>query len=142
LPLRFTGKALQWRELLAGAAQAEEVCSRIKNERGKAVAVQADVTLQADVRAMVKKTEASLGPIDILVNNAGHNPLPRYRLHVGEGLGGGYHSQFEVLLSGLKAVLESMVKRKTARIINITSISGQRADWRVTWTTPRQRQES
>jgi hypothetical protein len=58
-----------------GAVQAEEVCSRIKSEGGKAVAIQTDVTLQADVRAMVKQAEASLGPIDILVNNAGHNPL-------------------------------------------------------------------
>jgi 3-oxoacyl-[acyl-carrier protein] reductase len=109
-----------------GAAQAEEVCGRIKSEGGRALAIQADVSVGADVRAMVKKVEASLGPIDILVNNAGHNPLHSIdrmsEKDWEEVISLNLKSYFLVS----KAVLEGMVKRKAGRIINITSIAGQR----------------
>ena len=44
---------------------------RIRPSGGTAVAIQADVRRADDVRAMVDRTTADLGPIDILVNNAG-----------------------------------------------------------------------
>jgi len=109
-----------------GAAQAEEVCSRMKSEGGKAVAIQADVTLQADVRAMVKQAEASLGPIDILVNNAGHNPLHSIDRMSEEDWEKVIALNLKSYFLVSKAVLEGMAKRKTGRIINVTSISGQR----------------
>ena len=109
-----------------GAAQAEEVCSRIKSEGGKAVAIQADVTLQTDVRTMVKQAEASLGPIDILVNNAGHNPLHSIDSMTEKDWEEVIALNLKSYFLVSKAVLEGMVKRKAGRIINITSISGQR----------------
>lgn len=36
-----------------------------------AIALTADVSSEAQVRAMVAQTEAQLGPLDLLVNNAG-----------------------------------------------------------------------
>ena len=53
------------------AEDAEAVVARIKAGGGRAIAVAADVSLAAAVRAMVEQVAASLGPIDILVNNAG-----------------------------------------------------------------------
>ncbi|HEX4768414.1 MAG TPA: glucose 1-dehydrogenase [Lichenihabitans sp.] len=43
-----------------------------------AVAIGADVTVAADVAAMVETTERRFGPLDILINNAGvgHTPQP------------------------------------------------------------------
>lgn len=111
---------------LREAAQAEDVCHRIQNEGGRAVAIQADVSRRAEVRAMVARAETSLGPIDILVNNAGHNPL-----HAIDSMS--EQDWEDVIALNLKsyflvtqAVLEGMVKRRAGRIINITSISGQR----------------
>jgi 3-oxoacyl-[acyl-carrier protein] reductase len=45
---------------------------------GAARAVRADVTVAADVRAMLDTAEHAFGPLDILVNNAGmgHSPQP------------------------------------------------------------------
>jgi 3-oxoacyl-[acyl-carrier protein] reductase len=59
--------AVNYRER-ADAANA--VCSEITGMGRKAIAVQADVSVAADVRRMVAEVKAYLGGIDILVNNA------------------------------------------------------------------------
>lgn len=88
--------------------------------------IQADVTDFQAVQDMVAEVEEKLGPIDILVNNAGHNPM-RNIMEIEE------HDWDWVLNLNLKAyyrcskaVLPGMLARKEGRIINITSISGQR----------------
>ena len=52
------------------ADDANAVCGEIKNIGKKAIAVQADVSVAAEVKRMVAQVEAQLGAIDILVNNA------------------------------------------------------------------------
>src|SRR5438309_2002446 len=52
------------------AAKAEAVVDRIRKAGGTAIAVQGDVREEAQVAAMVKQTESSLGPVDVLVLNA------------------------------------------------------------------------
>lgn len=48
---------------------AEEVVTRIGQQGGEAMAVQADVSVDAQVRQMVRQTEEKWGRLDILVNN-------------------------------------------------------------------------
>src|SRR5512138_2344597 len=50
---------------------AEGVRERIVAAGGRAIAVQGDVTIAADVTALIDRTTNDLGPIDVLVNNAG-----------------------------------------------------------------------
>ena len=52
------------------ADAANTVCSEIIGTGRKAIAIQADVSVSADVRRMIAEVEANLGGIDILVNNA------------------------------------------------------------------------
>ena len=47
------------------------VCAEITALGRKALAVQADVSVAAEVKRMVADVETQLGPVDILVNNAG-----------------------------------------------------------------------
>jgi 3-oxoacyl-[acyl-carrier protein] reductase len=87
----------------------------------------ADVSLSADVTALVDKTQAALGPISILVNNAGI------------GLFGPAHEKTEpdwdrVLNTNLKsaflvsrAVAPAMIQRGAGDIINISSLAGRNA---------------
>ena len=106
--------------------RAEDICHRVRELGQQACGVQADVTDSEAVNHMVNEIRQTLGPINILVNNAGHNPN---------------HSIMEmseadwdwVLDLNLKsyllcshAVLPEMLAQKDGRIINITSISGQR----------------
>jgi len=59
------------------ADDAGSVVDEITAEGGRAVAVQADVTDDAAVRAMVATAREQLGPIGVLVNNAGATiPMP------------------------------------------------------------------
>lgn len=105
---------------------AEEVCNQVRALGRRAHLVQADVTDGEAVKRMVGEVEADLGPVDILVNNAGHNPV-RNILEITEtdwdwvlGL------NLKAYFLGTRAVLAGMLERKDGRIINITSISGQR----------------
>jgi NAD(P)-dependent dehydrogenase (short-subunit alcohol dehydrogenase family) len=51
--------------------KADEVVTAIRALGRRAIAVQADVSIRADVEAMVETVTAGLGPINVLVNNAG-----------------------------------------------------------------------
>ncbi len=50
---------------------AERVVDEIKAANGKAIAVQADVAKEADVKRLFDETTKAFGQVDILVNNAG-----------------------------------------------------------------------
>src|SRR5438270_9615769 len=52
-------------------AGADRVVAEIAGKGGKAVAVQADVARQDDIRRLFAETRKAFGRLDILVNNAG-----------------------------------------------------------------------
>jgi 3-oxoacyl-[acyl-carrier protein] reductase len=114
--------AVNYRER-ADAANA--VCSEITGMGRKAIAVQADASVAADVRRMVAEVEANLGGIDILVNNAAI-AHPRKLEEIAET------EWDEVLTVNLKsvflvtqAVVGGMRERKWGRIINLSSVAAQ-----------------
>ncbi|MEA3338287.1 MAG: 3-oxoacyl-ACP reductase family protein [Chloroflexota bacterium] len=111
---------------LRAAELAQEVCEQIRALGRQAHVIQADVTDAEAVRHMVAEVEQTIGPIDILVNNAGHNPA-RTILEISEA---DWDWVLDLNLKAYflctKAVLPGMLERKEGRIINITSISGQR----------------
>ncbi|MGB3430904.1 SDR family oxidoreductase [Achromobacter sp.] len=55
----------------SSAAEAEALANEIRAAGGRALAVRADVSRAAEVRAMFDQVEAGLGRIDVLVNSAG-----------------------------------------------------------------------
>ena len=91
----------------------------------KAIALQADVSVAADVKRMVAEAEKQIGGIDILVNNAAI-AHPRKLEEITET------EWDEVLTVNLKsvflvtqAVIGGMRRRKWGRIINLSSIAAQ-----------------
>jgi 3-oxoacyl-[acyl-carrier protein] reductase len=107
------------------ADAANAVCGEIKKIGKKAISVQADVSVAADVKRMVADVEAKLGCIDILVNNAGI-AHPRKLEEITET------EWDEVLTVNLKsvflvtqAVIGGMRQRKWGRIINLSSVAAQ-----------------
>src|SRR6266508_4532340 len=50
---------------------ADKVVAEIPSKRGKAIAVQADVSRPAEIRRLFAETKKAFGRLDILVNNAG-----------------------------------------------------------------------
>ena len=107
------------------ADAAAEVVSAIQALGGKAAALQADVADFAQAEALVQGVVQAHGQIDILVNNAGIT-RDMLLLQMGEA------DWDEVLRTNLKstfncsrAAIRSMIRRRSGRIINITSVSGQ-----------------
>ena len=107
------------------ANAANGVCGEIIGTGRKAIAIQADVSVSADVTSMVAEIEAHLGGIDILVNNAGI-AHPRKLEDITEA------EWDEVLTVNLKsvflvtqAVVGGMRQRKWGRIINLSSVAAQ-----------------
>ncbi len=107
------------------AEAAKAVCSEISGLGRKALAVQADVSVAADVNRMLADIEADLGSIEILVNNAGI-AIPRKLEEITEA------EWDEVLTTNLKsvflvtqAVVGGMRARKWGRIINLSSVAAQ-----------------
>ena len=111
---------------VASADKAEEVVAAIQSEGGKALAMKADVSNLEEVEKMVDTVYEQFGRIDILVNNAG---VTRDELLISmeredwdkviaTNLGG--------LFNCTKAVAKYMMMQKSGRIINMSSVAGER----------------
>lgn len=104
---------------------AEEVVQNILDAGGEAIAFQADVSQPEQVEAMIKATTDQWGRIDILVNNAG---ITRDTLMLRMKLED-WQRVIDLNLTGVflccKAVSKIMLKQRSGRIINISSVAGQ-----------------
>jgi 3-oxoacyl-[acyl-carrier protein] reductase len=107
------------------AAAAEEVRAAIEKLDRRAIAIQADVSVLADVERLVTQTERQLGEIEILVNNAGiaqTKPIAEITLEDWERmLRVNLTSAFQVT----QRVLPNMRKRRFGRIVNLSSVAAQ-----------------
>lgn len=109
--------------------EAEETVGVIRKMDCQSLKVQADVCKVEDVLKMVEIAIKTFGRIDILVNNAG---IVRDRtLLKMEPIE--WENVLATNLTGIfnctKAVLETMLKQKSGRIINISSVVGQRGNF-------------
>lgn len=105
-------------------ARAQEVVDEITKMGARAIKIQADVTDDASVQAMVKAVIKEFGSLEILVNNAGitkDNLLMRMKEEE-------FDQVIDTNLKGVflctKAVTRQMMKQKYGKIINVASIVG------------------
>jgi acetoacetyl-CoA reductase len=76
--------------------------------------------------AGVKAVEAELGPIEILVNNAGITRDAMFHKMTAEQWGQVINTNLTSLFNMSRAVIEGMRERNFGRIINISSVNGQK----------------
>jgi 3-oxoacyl-[acyl-carrier protein] reductase len=109
----------------AGEAEnAQEVVDEIEALGGKAIALEADVTEMDQVKAMVKTITKELGSLDILVNNAGitrDTLLMRMKESDWDAV---LNVNLKGAFNATKAVTRTMMKQKSGRIINMSSVVG------------------
>lgn len=102
----------------AAAAVAAEIGSAARSCGG-------DVSVAADVAALVADTEAAFGPVTHLVNNAGHVHQGRFETLTEDD----FDRMIAVHLKGTflcaKAVIGGMLARKSGVIVNVASQLGQ-----------------
>jgi 3-oxoacyl-[acyl-carrier protein] reductase len=107
------------------AGAAAEVVAAVEALGRKALAVQGDASQPETAEAVVKQVLEAFAKIDILVNNAGvtrddlimRMSIEAWREVLETNLFGAFYMT--------KAVTRPMLKAKSGRIINITSVSGQ-----------------
>jgi 3-oxoacyl-[acyl-carrier protein] reductase len=109
----------------ANAAAATETAGVVEGLGRRALAVQGDASQEDVADVVVKQVLEAFGKVDILVNNAGitrddlimRMSIEAWREVLETNLFGAFYMT--------KAVTRPMLKAKSGRIINITSVSGQ-----------------
>lgn len=91
--------------------------------------VEGDVCDFDSVAKMISEIETQIGPVDILVNNAGITRDGRLAKMTKED----WHAVIDTNLNSVfncsRNVIEGMIDRKFGRIINISSVNGQRGQF-------------
>lgn len=104
--------------------QAEKVVELIKKNGGTASIFQADVSNQKEVENMIQSVINKFNKIDILINNAGimihSNPLAFSENEIENMVG----INIKGVIHCIKSVAPEMIKHKSGKIINISSIAG------------------
>ena len=106
---------------LERAALAEKVAEAIHRQGGRAIAVGADVSNAASVKAMVADVERQLGPIDVLVNNAGVGLVRTVDDLTEEDFDRTIAVNLKSVFLCTQAVVPGMRARMWGRIVNISS---------------------
>ncbi|MDZ7950943.1 3-oxoacyl-[acyl-carrier-protein] reductase [Nostoc sp. DedQUE09] len=109
----------------SSSAAAEAVVAEITEAGGQAIAIQADVSKGDQVDALVNAVTEKFSRVDILVNNAGiTRDTLLLRLKPED-----WQAVIDLNLTGVflctRAVSKIMLKQRSGRIINITSVAGQ-----------------
>lgn len=106
------------------AKAAEEVRQTIVDNGGQAIVFQADIANAEAVDAMVKQTVDSFGKIDILVNNAGITRDGLLMRMKDEDWDAVINTNLKGIFYCTKAVSKIMMKQRSGKIINMTSVVG------------------
>ena len=85
-----------------------------------------DVASYESCAAGLKQVEADLGPVEVLVNNAGITRDTMLHRMTPEQWGAVIDTNLNSLFNMCRPVIEGMRSRKFGRIINISSINGQK----------------
>jgi len=99
---------------------ADKVVKEITDKGGLAIAVQADVSKEADVARLFEETEKAFGTLDILVNNA----VFQSYLPIEQATVAAFHQHFNVNVLGPVLTIQAALKlfgNKGGNIINISS---------------------
>jgi acetoacetyl-CoA reductase len=88
-----------------------------------------DVTNYDECQAMATQIEKQIGPIDILVNNAGITRDATFRKMTQEQWDAVLSSNLDSIFNITHPVIEGMTQRGFGRVINISSVNGQKGQF-------------
>jgi 3-oxoacyl-[acyl-carrier protein] reductase len=105
--------------------QLKSVAAEIREAGGEALALVTDVTDRDAVKAMVKRVTTEWGRVDVLVNNAATNYVANLVMAKDADIRRVYEVNVFAVFSCTQTVLRSMIRQKSGRIINISSVSAK-----------------
>ncbi len=110
------GKAEKWKEKMKETGHTFDM-------------YQANVGDYEEVGKMVEWVEATIGPIDVLVNNAGITRDGAFRKMSKENWDAVIRTNLDSVFNCTRHVINQMIDRNYGRIINISSVNGQRGQF-------------
>ena len=106
-------------------SEGEETVRQVRARGGEAIFVQADVTQEAEVKALLDTTMQTYGHLDIAFNNAGSEGRPGPMIEATEQT---FYETIDVNLKGvwlcMKYEIPQMLKQRSGAIVNNTSNLG------------------
>ena len=112
-------------KVAASYAGNDEAANKFKAETGIPV-FKWDVASYQSCADGLKKVEAEVGPVEVLVNNAGITRDTMFHRMKPEQWNDVVNTNLSSLFNMCRPVIEGMRERKFGRIINISSINGQK----------------
>lgn len=85
-----------------------------------------DVTAYDSCRDCVAQVVGEIGPIDVLVNNAGITRDMTFKKMSKADWDAVIHTNLDSVFNMTKQVMDGMVERKWGRVINVSSVNGQK----------------
>lgn len=85
-----------------------------------------DVTDFDSARACVEVVTAEVGPVDVLVNNAGITRDMTFKKMTKGDWDAVMHTNLDSVFNMTKQVMDGMLERKWGRVINVSSVNGQK----------------
>lgn len=107
----------------------EELAQVIEGYGRKALALQCNVGVYDEVQKMVKIAVEEMGKIAVLINNAGMTLNRPFRDLTYEEWETIIHVNLNSVFSACKAVGPHFVKQRRGKVINVSSVLGERATW-------------
>jgi acetoacetyl-CoA reductase len=109
-----------------GNTKAQEWLQSMKQRGFNFHAYACDVTDWESCQACVRKITAEIGPVDVLVNNAGITRDMTFKKMDKINWDSVMHANLDSCFNMTKQVCDGMVDRSWGRIINISSVNGQK----------------
>jgi acetoacetyl-CoA reductase len=109
-----------------GNTKAQEWLQAMKQQGFNFHAYACDVTDWESCQACVRKITAEIGPVDVLVNNAGITRDMTFKKMDKINWDSVMHANLDSCFNMTKQVCDGMVDRSWGRIINISSVNGQK----------------
>lgn len=110
-------------------AKADEWKTIMEKEGYNIDLYEGDVANFESAAAMIKKIESEVGPIDTLVNNAGITRDTRLARMSKDDWYAVIDTNLNSVFNCTRNVIEGMIERQFGRIINISSVNGQRGQF-------------
>jgi short-subunit dehydrogenase len=102
-----------------------EAETRLQAMRAQVLAVPCDITGQSEAESLIQRATDRFGRVDVLLNNAGQIAVGPIESQTVADFEEAMNTMFWGTVYTTLAVLPQMVKRRSGRIVNITSIGGK-----------------
>ena len=102
---------------------------KMKADGYEVTVARGDISSPGDAEAMVRQVEEALGPVDILVNNAGITRDGTFHKMTAEQWQDVINTNLNSVFNVTRPVINGMRDRKWGRVVQISSINGQKGQY-------------